>query len=105
MKKFAIALMITALTATVAQAQVVGSIVDGHVAITLDADTALSGLNLKSAGGKLCANSSRRHDGTCCSFHVLARQQRQQRFVRCDPGHDCSSISWHPCDGRWVHRF
>ena len=52
MKKFAIALMITALTAMAAQAQgVVGSIVDGKVAITLDADAALSGLNLKSAGG------------------------------------------------------
>ncbi len=51
MKKFAIALMITALTAVVAQAQVNGSIVDGKVAITVDAPTAMSGLNLKSAGG------------------------------------------------------
>ncbi len=53
MKKFAIALMITALTALAAQAQgVEGSITDdGKVAITVDGSVAMSGLNLKSAGG------------------------------------------------------
>lgn len=55
MKKFAIALAIVALAAVSAQAQVSASLADGSLSIVTDGDApvAMSGLDIKSAGGLL----------------------------------------------------